>query len=103
ARLRREVAIKLLAVAATREGMERFSREARILAALRHPAIPAIFDMGIAAGAPYLVMELLSGQALRGRLDAGPMGLPEALRITELIAEGLGTAHEKGVVHRDLK
>jgi eukaryotic-like serine/threonine-protein kinase len=78
------------------------NREARAVAALSHPNVVAVFDVGTHDGVPYLVSELLEGETLRERLKSGPI----LLRVVEFslqIAEGLAAAHEKGVVHRDLK
>src|SRR6202047_4831702 len=89
-RLNRDVAIKVSAAQFT----ERFEREARAVAALNHPNICTLHDVG----PNYLVMELVEGEAPRG-----PMPLEEALRIAQQIAAALEEAHEKGVTHRDLK
>jgi TolB-like protein len=104
-RLGRDVAIKLLPAefAADRERLKRFEREARATAALSHPNILAVHDIGIHEGVPYLVEELLEGESLKERLDRGSLTQPEALRIAGEIARGLAAAHEKGIVHRDLK
>ncbi|HXR98572.1 MAG TPA: protein kinase [Terriglobales bacterium] len=107
-RLGREVAIKLLdtAVAADPERLRRFEQEARALAALNHPNLMAVFDVGTAAapiGAPYLVTELLVGESLQARLQAGPVGARKAVEWARQIAAGLAAAHEHGIVHRDLK
>ena len=89
-RLGRDVAIKVSA----ERFSERFEREARAIAALNHPNICQIYDVG----PNYLVMELVEGDNLKG-----PLPLANALRIAEQIAEALEAAHEKGIVHRDLK
>jgi serine/threonine-protein kinase len=104
-RLGREVAIKVLPAefAADPERLKRFEREARATAALSHPNIMAVHDVGTHDGVPYLVEELLEGESLKERLDRGGVALPEALRIADEIAKGLAAAHEKGIVHRDLK
>jgi Tol biopolymer transport system component/predicted Ser/Thr protein kinase len=94
-RMGREVAIK---VAAERFS-DRFSREVHAVAALNHPNICHLYDVG----ANYLVMELVEGPTLAERIKQGAILLDEALRIAEQIAEALGVAHEKGIVHRDLK
>jgi serine/threonine-protein kinase len=104
-RLGRDVAIKVLPehVAHDAGALARFGREARAAAALSHPHIAALFDIGATDGTHYLVMELLEGETLAARLRRG--GLPEkdALRIGAEIAEGLGAAHAHGIVHRDVK
>jgi len=98
--LGREVAIKVLTEAFTRdpERVARFEREARVLASLNHPGIAAIYGFEQAEGAPFLVMELVEGQTLRG-----PVEMEEAVGIARQMCEALESAHEKGVVHRDLK
>jgi len=104
-KLERDVAIKVLpdSVAADPEALARFEREAKAVAALSHPNILAIFDYGSEAGVSYAVMELLEGETLRGRLDAGPIGPQPALDYALQIARGLSAAHERGIIHRDLK
>ena len=104
-RLGREVAVKVLPAefAADPERLKRFEREARATAALSHPNILAVHDVGSHGGVPYLVEELLEGESLRERLDRGGLTLSESMRIAWEIATGLGAAHEKGIVHRDLK
>ncbi len=104
-RLGREVAIKVLPAefAADPERLKRFEREARATAALSHPNILAVHDVGTHDGIPYLVEELLEGESLKERLDRGDLAQSEALRIAGEIAKGLAAAHEKGIVHRDLK
>lgn len=89
-RLNREVAIKT----SREQFTERFEREARAVAALNHPNICHLYDVG----PNYLVMELIEGETLKG-----PLALDEALRIAKQIADALEAAHEKGIVHRDLK
>ena len=78
---------------------ERFEREARAVAALNHPNVCTIHDVG----PNYLVMELVEGPTLSDRIKEGPIPLEEALRIARQIADALEAAHEKGIVHRDLK
>ncbi len=94
-RLDREVAIKL----ASEQFSERFEQEARTVAALNHPNICAIYDIG----PNYLVMELVEGPTLETRLKGGPLFLEEAHGIARQIADALAAAHEKAIVHRDLK
>jgi TolB-like protein/Flp pilus assembly protein TadD len=104
-KLDRDVAIKVLpeSVAADPEALARFGREARAVAALSHPNILSIFDFGSEGETAYAVMELLEGETLRGRLEAGPISQKEAMDYALQIGKGLAAAHEKGIVHRDLK
>jgi hypothetical protein len=76
---------------------------AKAVAALSHPNILSIFDFGTQDGVSYAVMELLEGETLRGKLDAGPIPQRQAVDYALQIAKGLSAAHEKGIVHRDLK
>nr|QIQ10691.1 Serine/threonine-protein kinase PknD [uncultured bacterium] len=105
ARLGRDVAIKVLPgeVASDPERRARFEREARAVAALDHPHICGIYDVGEANGTHYLVMPLLEGQTLAARLERGPLPLADALTIASEIADALDRAHRQGIVHRDLK
>jgi serine/threonine protein kinase/Tol biopolymer transport system component len=105
-RLGRDVAIKILSprIAADRDAVLRFEREARALATLNHPNIAAIYDVIETAGQPALVLELVDGQTLADRIAATrPLSLDEALDYAKQIAEALDVAHEAGIVHRDLK
>jgi serine/threonine protein kinase len=104
-KLGRDVALKVLpnAFAANADRMARFEREARLLAALNHPHIAAIYGLEESSGTPALIMELVEGPTLADRIAAGPIPLDEALPIAKQIAEALEYAHEKGVIHRDLK
>jgi hypothetical protein len=104
-RLDREVAIKLLpeAVAGDPERLARFDREARVLAALDHVNIAAIYGLEEAEGRKLLVMQLVEGETLAERIARGPIPVDEALPIALQIAEGLEAAHERGIIHRDLK
>jgi len=104
-RLGRDVAIKVLPAqfAADPERLRRFEREARATAALSHPNILDVHDVGTFEGVPYLVEELLQGESLRARLDRGPVPVREAIGIATQVAHGLAVAHEKHIVHRDLK
>ena len=104
-KLDREVAVKVLpeSVARDPETLARFEREAKAVAALCHPNILAIFDYGHEQGVAYAVMELLSGQTLRDRLDSGALTQKQAIDFGLQIAKGLSAAHEKGIIHRDLK
>src|SRR5262249_41715027 len=83
--------------------LRRFEQEAQAAAALSHPNILAVFQMGTYEGAPYLVSELLEGETLRGQINRGPMSARKAIDYGVQIAHGLAAAHEKGIVHRDLK
>jgi Tol biopolymer transport system component len=110
AKLGRDVAIKILSSALTSspDRLARFEREARMLAALNHPNICAIYGLEESDGIRFLILELVEGETLAGRLSSGGSaqhGLPidEALRIARQIAEALEAAHDKGIVHRDLK
>src|SRR5262245_11707771 len=93
-RLGRDVAIKVSAERFT----DRFEREARAIAALNHPHICTLHDVG----PNYLVMELVEGPSLADRIQQGPVTLDEALRIVRQIADALDAAHSRGIVHRDL-
>lgn len=104
-RLAREVAIKVMAdhLATDPAMRQRFETEARAVAALSHPSILSIYELGMIEGRPFAVMELLDGLTLRQRLESGPLPWREAVIIVIAIAEGLSAAHLKGVIHRDLK
>ncbi len=106
-RLGREVAIKLLLdeVSADRERLERFEREARVLASLNHPNVATLhgFESDEDSGSSFLVMELVEGPTLADRIAASALSPEEAIPVFIQIAEGLEAAHDKGVVHRDLK
>jgi len=104
-RLGRDVAIKVLPAefAADPERLRRFEREAKATAALSHPNILDVHDVGTFQGIPYLVEELLEGESLSERIERGALEVPEVLGIATQIARGLAAAHEKGIVHRDLK
>src|SRR5579864_9447318 len=104
-RLGRDVAIKVLpeALANDADRLRRFEQEARTIAALNHPNILGIHDIGAHDGAPFLVSEFLEGQTLRDKLVSGPVPVRRAIEYALGIAQGLAVAHEKGIVHRDLK
>jgi Tol biopolymer transport system component len=104
-RLGRDVAIKVLPALLSRdpERLRRFEQEARAAAALNHPNILAVFQMGTYEGAPYLVSELLEGGTLREVLARGSLALRKVIDYGVQTARGLAAAHEKGIVHRDLK
>src|SRR3954468_10195766 len=100
-----DVAIKVLphTFAADPDRLTRFEREARVLAALNHPNIAQIYGFEESGGVNALVMELIEGETLSDRLRRGPIPLDEALPIARQIAEGLEAAHDKGIIHRDVK
>ena len=104
-RLNRTVAVKVLpaSFSADRDRLQRFAQEARAAAALNHPNILSIFDIGEERGSPYVVSELLEGQTLREKLRTGPLQTRRVIDYALQVARGLAAAHEKGIVHRDLK
>src|SRR5262245_22411018 len=104
-KLGRSVAIKLLPEAFTHdaERTARFEREARVLASLNHPNIAGIHGIEESGGRKFLVMELALGETLAERIKRGPIPAGEALSFAIEIAQGLEAAHEKGIIHRDLK
>jgi serine/threonine-protein kinase len=103
--LGRAVALKFLPEAFTQdsERLARFDREARLLAALDHPNIAAIYGLDQSDGKRFLVMQLVDGETIQQRIARGQVPLEEALRIARGIAEALESAHAKGIIHRDLK
>src|ERR1035441_2617898 len=105
ARLNRDVAVMMLpsAFAVDPEHGQRFAQESRAAAALNHPNILSIYDIGNDRGAPYVVSELLEGETLRDRLRHGALSSRKAIEYAQQIVRGLAAAHEKGIVHRDLK
>ncbi|MGA8223959.1 MAG: protein kinase [Candidatus Acidiferrales bacterium] len=104
-RLGRDVALKILPASFARDGdrLRRFAQEAQSVAALNHPNILAVFDVGEHDGSPFLVSELLEGESLRALLDRGALPQRKTIEYGVQIAQGLAAAHEKGIVHRDLK
>jgi len=104
-RLDREVAIKVLPESFARDAdrLRRFEQEARTVAALNHPNILGVYDIGQYQGSPYMVSEVLEGETLREKMQIGVIPQRRALEYAAQIAEGLAAAHDKGVVHRDLK
>jgi Tol biopolymer transport system component len=104
-RLDRLVAIKVLPaeVASSPGRLARFEREARLVAALSHPNVLSVFDVGTFEGTGYAVFELLEGETLRGRMAAGALPARRVVEVAVGIARGLAAAHAKGIVHRDLK
>jgi Tol biopolymer transport system component len=104
-RLGRDVAIKVLpaGLSSDPDRLQRFEQEARAAAALNHPNILALYDIGTHDGAPYLVAELLEGATLREQLASMTLPVRKAIEYAVQLAHGLAAAHEKGIVHRDLK
>jgi serine/threonine protein kinase len=104
-RLHRDVAIKVLpaSFASDPDRLRRFEQEATAAAALNHPNILAVYQMGTFEGAPYLVAELLEGETLRQVTQGGALPVRKVTDYGTQIARGLAAAHEKGIVHRDLK
>jgi eukaryotic-like serine/threonine-protein kinase len=104
-RVGRDVAIKVFPANASADPgrLRRFEQEARAAAALNHPNIFAMYDVGVHEGAPYIVLELLDGEMLRRRLAGRPVPVKEALDFAVQIAHGLAAAHDEGIIHRDLK
>src|SRR5215831_15670519 len=103
-RLHRDVAVKVLPQAFhTEAARERFQREARAASALNHPNICAVYDVGEAAGHPFLVMELLEGETLRDRIAGRALDIAMVLTLAVQVADALDAAHGKGIVHRDIK
>ena len=104
-RLGREVAIKVLPehLAHDPEALARFQREAKAVAALSHPNILAIHDLGTDHDVCYAVMELLEGETLRSRVSTSGLPWREAVEIAAAMADGVSAAHARGIIHRDLK
>jgi serine/threonine protein kinase len=104
-RLDRHVAIKVLPerLAGNAEALARFHREAKALAAVSHPNLVALYDIGTDQGISFAVMEFLAGETLLERLCRGAVPLGRVLEIGAAVADGLATAHAHGVIHRDLK
>src|SRR3974390_2439767 len=104
-RLQREVAIKVLPESLTSdpERLRRFEQEARVVAALNHPNILAVYQMATHNGVSYMVTEFLDGETLRERLTHAPLPLRKAIDYAVQIAHGLAAAHDRGIIHRDLK
>ena len=105
ASLRRDVAIKLIPATFSQDSdrLRRFTQEAQSTAALNHPNIVSIYQIGDHQGGPYIVSELLEGQSLRQVVHAGPLPARRAINYGVQIARGLAAAHSKGIIHRDLK
>jgi serine/threonine protein kinase len=104
-RLGREVAVKVLPVhlANDSQALARFEREAKAVAALSHPNILVLFDVGAHDGIHYVVTELLEGETLRDRLSRSPLSFRQTVELGIALAEGLAAAHGKEIVHRDIK
>jgi serine/threonine protein kinase/Tol biopolymer transport system component len=104
-RLLRDVALKILPASFVHDTdrLRRFEQEARAVAALNHPNIVSVYDVGNVDGVHYIISELLEGETLRQRLGAAPMPVRKTIDLAIQLAHGLAAAHEKGIVHRDLK
>src|SRR5947207_14843552 len=104
-KLGRDVAIKVLpaSLAADADRLNRFRQEARAVGQLNHPNILVVHHIGRHAGAPYMVSEFLEGKTLRERMARGALTQRKAIDYALQIAKGLPAAHEKGIVHRDIK
>jgi serine/threonine-protein kinase len=104
-RLEREVAIKLIpdTYATDQSRLQRFEQEARAAGQINHPNILAVFDVGVHDGAPFIVSELLDGESLRSRLARGALPPRKAIDYARQIADGLAAAHDRKIVHRDIK
>jgi Tol biopolymer transport system component len=104
-RLNREVALKILRqdVAGDPDRRARFEREARTVAALSHPNIVALYEVGNADGVEYTVSELVDGEPLRALIDQGPLPVRRVVELATQMADGMAAAHAAGIVHRDLK
>ena len=105
-RMDRDVAVKVLLreLLTAPQIRERFSREAKVIAALDHPAIVSVYDYGEDEGDPFIVMRYMGGGSLADRIkNSGALPIDEAAVILHRVAAGLDRAHEKGMIHRDLK
>jgi Tol biopolymer transport system component len=104
-RLNRDVAIKMLhaSVAGDPERLQRFTAEAQAVAALNHPNVLTVYEVGAHEGHPFMATELLEGETLRARLAAGPMPVSKAIDYARQTAAGLAAAHARGITHRDIK
>jgi len=104
-RLGRDIALKVVneALAADPDLVRRFDQEARLAGSLNHPNLVAVYDVGFHDGVPFFVTELLNGESLRQRLEAGRIPVDTALDWAGQLAEGLAAAHARGIIHRDVK
>ena len=104
-KLERTVALKFLAphLLQDEEARKRFHREAKAAAGLSHPNICTVYEISEGDGQTFLVMEFIEGESLDAKIERGPLSLKEALGFARQVADGLGAAHAKGVVHRDIK
>ncbi len=104
-RLEREVAIKVIpeAFATDPRRLQRFEQEARAAGQLNHPNILVVFDVGVHEGAPYIVSEVLEGESLRSRLAGGALPPRKAIDYARQTVDGLSAAHDRKIVHRDVK
>ena len=102
-RLQRSVALKTIQPASDPQTRDRFLREARAAAAVSHPHICPLHEIGEHEGSPFIVMELLEGESLAARLERGPIPPPEAIGLSLAILSALGALHARGIIHRDLK
>ena len=104
-RLHRKVALKILPseVASNHDRMRRFNQEATAAAALNHPHIAHVYEIGEAAGVNFIAMEFIDGATLREKIHLEKTDLPKLLRHLQNVAEGVAKAHAAGIMHRDLK
>src|SRR6187399_3175502 len=103
-RLKRDVAIKVLARAGTDPARrQRFTDEAQAASALNHPNILTVYDVGVHDDTPYIVSEIIEGSSIRDLLARAPMPVGDVLDLGMQMAEGLAAAHQAGIVHRDFK
>jgi len=102
-RLDRAVALKIIGTSASADRLIRFEREARLAAAVTHPHVLTIYDVGMHDGQPYLVTELIEGRTVREELAGGRIEPDRAVELIRQAARGVAAAHSRGVIHRDLK